>query len=335
MAGIIFSESSGLNDSVFGKSQAPIKAMISQNIEAFEETSLIDKVFYMDTTENYAEKYTTETAAGDFEDVGENGAYPKTSIQEGYSKIIEPTTWKSSFEVTQEMMEDAKLGKIKSRANIFGTSYNRTREKFAAAMLYGGMKATTTIGSKKYDTTTADGAPLFSASHTSITKGYGKQSNSFMYGDGVSVLDALDRAQECMQDFRDDNGNLLNIAPNTIIMPNNATLKREIFAAIGSDFDPNTANNAVNFQMGLWNVMIWNYLPKVIEGCPYFYMLDSQYNEDYMCMPWLDRVKLTVSSAIDPNTDANVWKGRARFGAGFQNWRSISFVGQYMGETPL
>ena len=63
--------------------------------------------------------------------MGENGAYPKTSSQESYSLTVEPTTWKSSFEATREMVEDANFGKLKSRANIFATSYNRTREKYA------------------------------------------------------------------------------------------------------------------------------------------------------------------------------------------------------------
>ena len=119
MASIIFSEGSGISDSIFGKSQEPIRAIIEENVESFQETSMIDKVFYMDTSKNYAEKYTTETSLGDFSDVGENGAYPKNSIREGYSKVIEPSTWKNSFEVTQEMIEDAKMGKIRSRANVF------------------------------------------------------------------------------------------------------------------------------------------------------------------------------------------------------------------------
>ncbi|WP_462385256.1 phage major capsid protein [Intestinibacillus massiliensis] len=329
MAGIIFSEGSGLTDSLYGKSQAPIKALIEQNVEAFQEKSMIDKVFYMDTTKNYAEKYTSETSIGDFEDVGENGAYPKTTMQEGYSKTIEPTTWKSSFEVTQEMLEDAKMGKIKSRANIFGTSYNRTREKFAADMLAGGVAAKTSIGGREYDTTTADGAALFSAAHPSIIKGAkGAQSNLFSYSTGKAFTDVLDAAQERMQDFRDDDGNLLNVSPSTLLIPNVGSLKRALFAAIGSDLDPNTANHAMNFQMGLWNVLIWPYLPKAIGGKPYFYIIDEQFNSDYMCLPWLDRVQLTVRSDIDPNTDANIWKGRARFGAGFNNWRSIALVGE-------
>ena len=89
---IIFSQGSGVADSVFGKSQAPIKAMIESGVEAFQQFSAVDKVFSMDTTKNYAEKYTSETSLGDFADVGENGAYPKISMREGYSKVIEPTT---------------------------------------------------------------------------------------------------------------------------------------------------------------------------------------------------------------------------------------------------
>ena len=92
MPNIIFSEGSGLNDSVFGKSQYPIRAIIQKSVEAFEAMSMIDKIYSMDTTKNFAEKYTSETSVGDFEDVGENGAYPKTGMQEGYSKVIEPTT---------------------------------------------------------------------------------------------------------------------------------------------------------------------------------------------------------------------------------------------------
>ena len=123
---------------------------------------------------------------------------------------------------------------------------------------------------------------------------------------------------------------LLNIKPDTIIIPNSGKLKRALFAAIGSELDPNSNNNAFNFQLGLWNVLVWNYLPKTIGGKEYFMLLDSDYNKDAMCMPWLDRVSLAVRSSVDENTDANYWSGRARFGAGFNDWRAISIVGDAM-----
>ena len=66
MAGIIFSEGSGLNNSIYGKSQEPIRAMIEKNVEAFEQQSQIKNVFFMDKTKNFAEKYTQETSLGNF-----------------------------------------------------------------------------------------------------------------------------------------------------------------------------------------------------------------------------------------------------------------------------
>lgn len=332
MAGMIFSKGSGVNDSLFGKSQEHIRAVIQQGVEAFEERSVIDKVYSLASSSSYAEKYTSETSLGDFEDVGENGAYPRTGLQEGYSKVIEPTTWKSSFEVTQEMIEDGKQSKIRSRASIFTTSYGRTREKFAAGLLVGGVGSTVTIGGRQYDTTSADKAALFSTAHPSITGGAKNQSNLFKAAFSASVMDTV---QEKMQMFTDDDGNLLNLAPDTIIIPNLGSLKRAVFAVVGSDLEPHTANNAVNFQVGLWNVIVWPYLPQSIGGKPYFFMMDSQFKDNYECLPWVDRLRLTVKSDIDPNTDANVFKGRARFGAGFNNWRCIALCGEGVTGTAL
>ena len=330
MANIIFSEASGLNDSVFGKSQAPIKAYIADQVEAFEKESLVDKIFVMEQSKNYAEKFTSETSLDDFEDVGENGAYPLTNMQEGFSKVIEPTTWKSRFEVTQEMMEDAKMGKVKKKAGMFSLSYGRTRENYAAKLIAGGLGQTVQIGAKFYDTTSADGVPLFSTQHPSATqKSKYTQSNLFKNAFSVAAMDAMACA---MQDFCDDDGNVLAINPDTIIIPNDPVLIRAVNAAIDSDLYPESDSNATNYQKGLWRVLIWRYLPKTLNGKPYFMMLDSKFNATAQCLPWVDRVPLTVRSDIDPNTDANVFKGRARFAAGFNNWRSIAICGEGFAE---
>ena len=47
-----------------------------------------------------------------------------------------------------------------------------------------------------------------------------------------------------------------------------------------------------------------------------------------------DRVPLEVKSIIDTNNDNNVWQGRARFGAGFVDWRFIA-VGNMSTGTNL
>ena len=49
---------------------------------------------------------------------------------------------------------------------------------------------------------------------------------------------------------------------------------------------------------------------------------------------WFELVQLNVRSEIDPGNDANVWKGRARFTAGFNDWR-FAAVGGVSGGTQL
>ena len=56
-------------------------------------------------------------------------------------------------------------------------------------------------------------------------------------------------------------------------------------------------------------------------------LMDSRYNQEYGSMIWLDRVNLEVRSTKDENTDANVWRGYARFTAGFNDWRAIAAAG--------
>ena len=78
----------------------------------------------------------------------------------------------------------------------------------------------------------------------------------------LAVAGSLSAAETAMQNFKDDNGFVLNIAPDTIIIPNDYTLKRDVFAAIGADKDPATANNGFNYQYGRWNVIVWPYLTR-------------------------------------------------------------------------
>ena len=46
-----------------------------------------------------------------------------------------------------------------------------------------------------------------------------------------------------MQSFTDDDGHLLNVTPDTILIPNVGELKRAVLAAVGSELDPETSNN--------------------------------------------------------------------------------------------
>jgi len=326
MANIIFSQSSGLQDSVFGKSQAPIRAFIEARGEAFEQASIAKQIFNMLKSNQALEKFTGMTAMQGFMPVGENGEVPVTGFQEGFNKVFEHMTWKQSFSASREMVDDSKLLDFQSRPRAFVTAYYRGREEFAAALLGAAMQNLTAAAfmGKKFDVKTADGVTLFHAQHPSKTKGKA-QSNYF---NNPVLAEAIGLLQTRMQNFTDDEDNILDVAPDTIIIPNDAVLKKLVFEAIGSEKSPDTANNGFNYQYGMWNVIVWPYLNKYVTGANKPWILfDSRYNSDYNGAVWLDRVALEVNSMISETTHANVWTGYSRFTAGFHDWRPFCIGG--------
>ena len=62
-------------------------------------------------------------------------------------------------------------------------------------------------------------------------------------------------------------------------------------------------------------------------------MLDANFAKDYFGAVCQDRTAMTGRSVIEEN-DANTWYGRARFGAGFTNFR-FAAVGGASGGTKL
>jgi len=314
---MIFSKASGLNDSIYGKSIDPIRFFLQQEEEAYKKSSQIDKVFNVITSDKYGEKFSEFTSKGDFEPVGEGGAYPRTSQQVGYEKLVEPDEWKNSFEVTETMIEDAKMFDVKAAAKDFSLSYARTREKFAALFLQYGNSATAVFKGKTYDITCRDGLPLFYAAHTSKTGGTGTQGNLDTL---VFSYDNLAIVEERMQKFTDHDGNLLNIQPDTIVIPNNAAIKKLVADVVfTSSGKPGTTDHSFNFHGERWNVVVWNQLGRLAAANDPWFVCDSKRNQ-IDGLIWIDRVELSVRTWIDDNNGNNVWGGRARFGAAPVNW---------------
>lgn len=334
MAGIIFSESSGVNDSIFGKSQAPIKFAIEKKAEAFEQESIVKQIFNMEKSDHYGEKITSLTAMNGFKPTPENGNYPKDTMQEGFSKFVEHVEWKDSFSISKAMIQDSKLLDLRKRPEAFVTGFYRTREQYGAAMLGSAIKGETKLNflGKNFDVTAADNLPLFSKAHPSVLSDVKtKQSNQFS---DVFSADALGAAESAMQDFRGDNNEVLGVTPDTIVIPNDYQLKKEVFAAIGADKDPNTANNGFNYLFGRWNIIVWQYLNQFIAtGSKPWMLMSSKYNEEHIGAIWYDRTDLDIYSYIDNDNGANTWNGDARYVAAFNDWRAFAIGGVTGGTT--
>lgn len=316
---------SGLVDPIFGKCQVPLASYIEKQGEAFERESVMKYLFNFNPSRHWAEQYSSETAMDDFVPVGEGGEYPRTGFEAGYNRIIENMTFKQSFSVTQELVEDANLGAMKQRARKLITAYGRTREKFGRALYAGGIYGTTVnFGGKSFACNGADGLALFHKEHVNKVDGK-KQCNLYK---GSFTASLLGKIETEMQQFTGDNGELLAVSPDTIWIPNDAALKDAVFSAVGADKEPATSNNAYNVQYGRWNIIVDPYLTQMLQVMGKtdkpFFLLDSKFMQNGDGAIFQERKKLEVKSIIDQNNDNNSWRGRARFGAGFVDWRFVA-----------
>ncbi len=333
MSGIVFNEESGIAKSVYGECQAPIQMFIESYDQELEKNSQIKNLFKTGTSENFGDYFAEMTPMNGFYPTGDLGAVPRDSMEEGYGKLLRYVTFSDNFAIAQSMIEDSKTMDLTEQPRAFIDGYHDTRELFAASIFGAAMKGEKSFKFRgmNFDATSADGAPLFHTAHKAKYKG-GDQSNCF--SDAFSV-EALDMAEAAMQQFKLEKDKQLNIAPDTIVIANKPTLKRKVFAAIGSDIDPVESTHAFNYQYGRWNVIIWPYLNQFIgKGTEPWILMDSKFNEKYGGAMWIDRVKLTIDSVKEHNPAANVWYGRARFNAGFRNWRAFC-CGGMTGGTEL
>jgi hypothetical protein len=100
-----FSEGSGVVDSIFGKSQEPIRFFLEKRGEAFEQQSLVKSLFNMGKSTHYSEKFTGMTAMDGCQAVGENGEYPTDESREGNDRVLEHMTWKDSVSISREIID--------------------------------------------------------------------------------------------------------------------------------------------------------------------------------------------------------------------------------------
>lgn len=332
MSNIVFSEASGLQDSVYGKCMYPLRLLIEKKSEAFEQQSMLPLLFNMEKSDRFAEMLTGMTSMQGPRPVGEGGNYVTDGFQEGYSSVFQHTTWKDQFEVTEEMVDDNRTIQLKSAPTGFVQAWHRTREEFGARLFGEAIQGndTYTIDNFTFTTKGADGEGLFDTAHPSATGG-ATQCNRF--SDAFSG-DALAAMETAMQNFTDDNGKIQAVCPKTILIPNDYALKKAVFATIGADKDPETANNGANFLFGRWNVIVWPYLNQFLgsDRQPWI-LFDPDYNKTNYGSVWFDRKPLSVRQEIAPN-DNFLHKGKGRWSAGFHDWRAFA-VGGIDGATAL
>ena len=358
--GVIFNIDESVRNSAFNILQEPIKMILENETEAFERDSIIPKVFVMRTTDKYREEYRSTTAMDGFKPTEDMEPAGLSDFEEGYSKQYVFQTWTNAFIVSKQTIEDNQLMSIEPKAMGFIKSYGRTREIYAVNMIGAGLGKT----NKAYKITeksglgmdTVDGSldgekqQYFHNAHKPV--GYSAsgernftQSNKFYANiawDGSDpeleekVLDVIGQVESRMKTYKDDKGNIVPVNPTTIVMAEDYRLSDVLMRGLKSKYGSRLDGNGVNLQFGKYNLVISPYLSAIdgFEDTDHaIILLDPQRNREGMGLTWFDRVPLQIDSYVDKKTKANVWDGRARFGAGFGDFRAMAYINLANGET--
>lgn len=360
--GIIFNIEESINNSAFNILQEPIKMILENEMEAFEKKSIIPEIFVMKTSDKYREEYRSTTAMDGFKPTEDMEVAGISDFQESYNKQFVFQTWTNSFVVSKQTIEDNMAMSIEPKAMGFIKSYGRTREQYAVAMLGAGLgkvnadlKITAQSG-LGMDTVTGDidgvKQQYFHNAHKGVKiNGTSKvtQSNKFYaVVDGLSnanpvatdvealVLDVIGQVESIMNKYKDDKGNIVPVEVDTIVMGDNYRLKDIIERGLKSKYGAAMGGNGVNLQFGKYKLVTSAYLSGIdgFEDSDYsLILLSSDRNREGLGLVWFDRKPLEVRSYKDDKTEANVWAGRARFGAGFGDFRAMSYITFGTAET--
>lgn len=361
--GVIFNIEEALHNSAFNILQEPIKMILENETEAFEKESIIPKVFVMKTTDRYREEYRSTTAMDGFKPTEDMEPAGLSDFEESYSKQYVFQTWTNAFIISKQVMEDKDAMSVEPKALGFIKSYGRTRELYAVNVIGAGLGQARLSAEEKaalkknyritestgygMDTTdgTVEGAKrtYFHNAHNPVghngAAGDGKtQSNKFhstITFDGTDpeleekVLDVIGQVESKMKKYKDDKGNIVPVNPTTIVVGENFRLVDVLMRGLKTKYGTRMGENGVNLQYGKYTLVVSPYLSAVkgFEDADHsLILLDPARNREGMGLVWFDRVPLQIDSYIDKKTKANVWDGRARFGAGFGDFRAMAYI---------
>ena len=330
--GVTFSQLSGKNDILYGKFIAPIKAIITNEVERGEtESNLLNDIFNIEKSSRYAETIGGETGFGSFRPKLEGAVAENDEIQASWYKTIEHIEFGKEFTTTRKMVDDSQYGMcvdMKAAPRNFAIAYNDTKLEIASLALANATSSSFDYNGYSVDLTTGDGQPLFSTAHASKTGVQANQSNLYATSFSAANLAAL---AGVMRNFKDDNGRVLGYTADTIIIPTNRySLENAVRVAVGSERSPGNDYNDINTQYGKWKIVVNPYWEASDDV---FILMSSAANERLMGNMFFTRVDLDIINEVDRKTRNLVWNGYCRFGVGFGTWKHVLIGGVTGGST--
>ncbi|MCR4287102.1 MAG: Mu-like prophage major head subunit gpT family protein, partial [Deltaproteobacteria bacterium] len=268
---------------------------------------------YKDYPEEYSKIFSVESSKKAYEDTLSMtgfGLVPEktegTSISydvayQGYDHRLTHLTYGLGFIVTREMYEDDLYRKINSLPRALARSVRHTIEITAGNVL--NRAFTSTYAG-------ADGKELCATDHPLIAGGTLK--NELTTAADLSMT-SFEQALIDLADFTDDRGLLMAAKPKSLVIP--SELSWTASQLLGSQKDPESANNAINPANGMVPFSVNHYLT---DPDAWFITTDVP---NGLVFYWRRRPEFTKDNDFD--SENAKWKTTFRMSVGWDDYRGL------------
>jgi len=216
----------------------------------------------------------------------EGDNYTYGSIKQGYTLNLSQTRIGLMDAITWEMRKFDKYREIDKKMRKLGEATAKRIELDLTHQFTFGMSAAsyTNMDGETIATTSADGQNIFDTDHTA-TGTDDTYSNLITTAFGRT---ALEEAENAFNTFVDNNGNIVDVMPDTIITGRNVTVQNAVKEFLKSTLVPDEANNSVNVYAGKYKHLVLPYLSTSSAGAPVttydnYWMLADVRHTDAIC----------------------------------------------------
>jgi len=275
-------------------------------------SSMVESIYRMETSERAFEEH---IGIGQFSSQGwefeKTGRVEYDDRNKGYAKRFTHVEFAKGFIVQRRLIDDNLTSVVFDDARELGDAAFRKREKSAAAIFNNAFTDSGT-DAEGFAIAGADSVGLASTAHPYNPGDTTTQSNE---GTLALTKDNLRSVRQDHMSFVDDRGDILNIMPDTLLVP--PELEDDALTLMRSSMDPTSANGAINPQAGRFNVMTWHYLT---DANAWFLIDSARMKRDLI---WYERIPVEFGREEDFDTFQTKFRAYMRYSRGFRDYRWV------------
>lgn len=251
------------------------------------------------------------TRAGTFPDyTAFQGEVNYSSRYQGYDTTAIYVPYVNGFTVERQLYTDEQYQLFDGEPVEMKKAAQRTREKHAALLFTEAFSVNTDFY------TNSEGVAMCSNAHTTTAQGVSTASGFDNVTTAAFSAVALAAARKQMKQFKGDQGEVIEVMPNTLLYPTD--LYDRVHEVVKSELRDSDATNASNVHYNGFKMWEWIYLD---DDANNWFLLDSSMMKNNQV--WVDRDELEFGSINDFETWQYKTRSWMRYAFAHLDWRHV------------